>query len=182
MGIIPHQISDAGYAKNILIHDLTKPLPFRDNSATAIYSSHLLEHLYLTQAKALLRECHRILVKGGVIRMVVPDLKSMVTDYLSDAISTSSEPKADTLNKKLFLRTEAPPGGNAFYKFYSLIKDFHSHKWMYDGESLRYRFKEAGFLDVKEHPFHESLIKDIDVIEKAERVLDQAGICVEGIK
>src|SRR5438105_11819971 len=39
-----------------LVHDLTKPLPFGDNSVAAIYASHVLEHLYLADAQKLLLE------------------------------------------------------------------------------------------------------------------------------
>jgi predicted SAM-dependent methyltransferase len=180
--IIPAQIAEASYDKNILIHDVKNPLPFEDNSVKAIYSSHLLEHLYLSEAKSLLRECRRILVKGGIIRMVVPDLRSIVKEYLSNDESSSLEPRGDILNRKLLLRAEAPPAGNMTYKLYSLLKDFHSHKWMYDAESLIYHFQEAGFLDVNNCDFQDSLIDDIEVIEKAERVLNEPAICVEGIK
>ena len=180
--IIPPGITEGNYDKDILVHDVKKSLPFDDNSVKAIYASHLLEHLYLTEARSLLRECHRILVKGGVIRMVVPDLESIVEEYLSNGIPSFSEPRADVLNKKLFLRAESPPAGNIIYKLYSSLKDFHSHKWMYDEESLIYHFKEAGFLEVRKSNFQDSLIEDIEVIEKAERVLNEAGICVEGIK
>jgi predicted SAM-dependent methyltransferase len=180
--VIPSQITEATYDKNILIHDVKNPLPFEDNSVKAIYSSHLLEHLYLSEAKSLLRDCYRILVKGGIIRMVVPDLKSLAKEYLSHDNSPSPEPRADILNRKLLLRGEAPPAGNITYKLYNLLKDFHSHKWMYDAESLIYHLQEAGFLDVKNCAFQESLIEDIEVIEKAGRVLNEPAICVEGIK
>jgi len=182
MRLIPAQMAEADYDQNILIHDVKNPLPFEDNSVKAIYASHLLEHLYFSEAKSLLRECHRILVKSGIIRMVVPDLKTLVKDYLSHENSAALEPKADILNRKLLLRAEAPPAGNITYKLYSLLKDFHSHKWMYDAESLIYHFQEAGFLDVKNCDFQDSLIDDIEVIEKAERVLNEPAICVEGIK
>jgi predicted SAM-dependent methyltransferase len=181
--LIPSQITEANYDKDILVHDLRNPLPFQDNSVKAIYASHLLEHLYLMEAKSLLRECHRVLMKDGIIRMVVPDLKSVAEKYLSNEVQSTSEPKADIFNKNLFLRAEAPPAGNIVYKLYTILKDFHLHKWMYDEDSLVYHLKEAGFLHVKKCNLHESLIEDIEVIEKAERVLNEAfGLCVEGIK
>ena len=52
----------------------------------------------------------------------------------------------------------------------------------YDKESLIFHFKEAGFGDVKEYVFQERLNDHIEIIEKAERVLDNEGVCFEGIK
>ena len=47
-------------------------LPFADNSVTLIYCSHTLEHLEESKAAHFIKECHRILKKGGVARLVVP--------------------------------------------------------------------------------------------------------------
>ena len=46
--------------------DLTKRLPFDDGSVDAVYSSHLFEHIYYSDAEAILQECHRVLKPGGV--------------------------------------------------------------------------------------------------------------------
>jgi hypothetical protein len=108
--------------------------------------------------------------------MVVPDLKILVKEYLSNDTLPTSEPKADIFIRKLHMRSESPPTGNILFKLYETLKDFHSHKWMYDEESLIHHFKEAGFLDVKKCDFQNSLIEDIGIIEKAD------GIYVEGVK
>lgn len=55
--------------------DLCTPdlqLPLQDNSVSLIYCSHTLEHLESNKAIGFLRECHRILKTGGVIRLAVP--------------------------------------------------------------------------------------------------------------
>src|ERR1700680_660258 len=65
-----------------LVHDLTKPLPFEENTFSCVYASHILEHLYLADAQTLLSECRRVLRPGGVIRLVVPDLRSIAATYL----------------------------------------------------------------------------------------------------
>jgi predicted SAM-dependent methyltransferase len=48
-------------------------LPLDDNSIEYIYSEHFFEHLFLDEAIALLKECHRVLKTHGVIRTCVPD-------------------------------------------------------------------------------------------------------------
>lgn len=170
-----------------IVHDLGKPLPFRDNTFTAVYASHVLEHLYLVEAQQLLSECNRVAKPGGVVRIVVPDLNSMVREYVqgknggSDSCSKKTS-AADHLNERLGFRGAARPAGNPIFKFYAIWKDFHSHKWMYDSESLRCYMERAGLSAVRERGYLESEIPGIEGIEQAERVLDGAGICVEGKK
>ena len=79
--------NNAGARWNVrpLVHDLTRPLPFSENSASVIYGAHVLEHLYLADAQRLLAECKRVLVPGGVIRLVVPDLHSI--DFVSQQLN-----------------------------------------------------------------------------------------------
>jgi ubiquinone/menaquinone biosynthesis C-methylase UbiE len=169
-----------------LVHDLTKPLPFEDNTVSVVYGAHVLEHLYLVDAQRLLSECKRVLRPAGVIRLVVPDLLSMTASYLrsKNGNSTTSEriTAANKLNEKLGFRSPAPPGGNFLYRFYSLWKDFHHHKWMYDSDSLAHYLAEAGFVAVSEKGYLQSEIPGIEEVEEACRVLDGAGVCVEGKK
>jgi SAM-dependent methyltransferase len=78
MHFLPASLLEMPWSADIVIHDLRKPLPFPDNSFCAVYGSHVLEHLYLEQAKRLLKECLRVLQPGGVLRLVVPDLQAIV--------------------------------------------------------------------------------------------------------
>jgi len=170
-----------------LVHDLRKALPFKEHSISAIYGAHVLEHLYLADAKRLLGECKRILRPGGVIRLVVPDLHSIVKTYLRNKNGDSQCPfekvvTADKLNEKLGFRSPAPPSGNFLFRFYSLWKDFHHHKWMYDADSFIQYLTDAGFAEASEKAYLQSEILGIEEVEEAERVLDGAGICVEGKK
>ncbi len=53
--------------------DLTKGIPFPDNSVDGIFSSHMIEHFDCFQAINFLKECFRSLKPGGVLRLSVPD-------------------------------------------------------------------------------------------------------------
>lgn len=66
----------------IICHDLTRQLPFRDGQFSVVYHSHLLEHLTRSQATKFMCECWRILKKGGILRVVVPDLELLAKSYL----------------------------------------------------------------------------------------------------
>jgi hypothetical protein len=110
----------------------------------------------------------------------------MVVDYLEKKNGNGPAPErsfaADQLNEKLGFRKPAPPNGNFAFRFYAIWKDFHSHKWMYDSESLMYSLSLAGFKEVVEKKFRESDIPGIGEVEKEDRVLNGAGVCVEAKK
>ncbi|PZV15274.1 MAG: methyltransferase [Pseudanabaena sp.] len=71
------------YSKDVKTWDVRKGLPFADNSLDACYSSHVVEHLTSIEAQKLLGECFRVLKRGGVIRLVVPDLEAIARLYLN---------------------------------------------------------------------------------------------------
>ncbi len=188
LGLVPRSQLAIAWGRDTLVHDVRKPLPFADGSIAVIYSSHLLEHLYLDEAKSLLAECQRVLAPEGVLRIVVPDLRAIVEEYLGgdeldplppDAATPSP---ADRMNQRLLLRSPTAPTGRGLYRVYSASKDFHAHKWMYDSEALIAHFRAAGFHDVARREFHESRIDGIAAIEQASRVLEGRGLCVEGVK
>lgn len=66
----------------VIAYDLRRELPFQDSSFEAAYGSHVLEHLEPDAASRLLRECHRILKPGGILRIAVPDLEAIARLYL----------------------------------------------------------------------------------------------------
>jgi|694.fasta_scaffold23290_8 predicted SAM-dependent methyltransferase len=63
--------------------DLTSPFPIPNHSIDCIYSEHFIEHISLADGAALLAECRRVLVPGGVVRLSTPDLRVLVEKYLA---------------------------------------------------------------------------------------------------
>lgn len=59
-----------------------KPLPFPADYFTAVYSSHLLEHLEYYKALKVISESFRVLQPGGIIRIALPDLEELAREYL----------------------------------------------------------------------------------------------------
>ena len=188
MRLLPSHAAHDGWSRDIVIHDLTRPLPFPDGSFAAIYSSHTLEHLHLSDTQRLLEECFRVLQPGGVVRMVVPDLKAFVEDYLGQrTVWWPEEPfaprtAADRLNRNLMLRPPARVGGSLPTRMYRALVDLHTHKWMYDADSLAYHMREAGFTEVAERGFLESRIAGLADVERSDRILEGQGIAVEGVR
>lgn len=65
-----------------LYWDLRRPLPFPDESVSAVFHEHVLEHFDLPGAIALLAECRRVLRPGGVLRVGVPDFGRYAESYV----------------------------------------------------------------------------------------------------
>ena len=185
--VIPRESAKVEWRGDLRILDVRDPLPFATNSCDAIYASHLLEHLFLDDALKLLRECFRVLHPGGTLRLVVPDLRAIVREYYGERVFYNSDefapmPAADRLTRRLLVRGPSPPRGNTLMRVYAALKDFQTHKWMYDAESLVAHVRSAGFDEVAERGFRESRIADIDRLEHPGRVLQGEGVCVEGVK
>jgi predicted SAM-dependent methyltransferase len=69
-------------APGVIGCDLRKGIPFADGQFDLVYHSHVLEHFDFHGAQKLLRECHRVLAPGGIIRISVPDLAQWARVYL----------------------------------------------------------------------------------------------------
>jgi predicted SAM-dependent methyltransferase len=57
-----------------LCWDITRGLPVPSAHFRGVYSEHCLEHVTLAQAREVLAEIHRVLLPGGDVRLVVPDV------------------------------------------------------------------------------------------------------------
>jgi len=125
-------------------HDLSCGAPFADDSVDFIYSSHFFEHLYKRDAINLLKECHRVLKPGGVIRITVPDLAHAFSLYQSGR-------KDETLMQYFFVDDDES----------SLAR----HKYMYDDELLREALSTAGFRDTTRRAYREGATPDLDALD-----------------
>lgn len=188
VGVVYPQSANVDYGRSVVIRDLRRRLPYDDGTVAAVYASHTLEHLFFEEAMALIDECFRVLKPGGVIRLVVPDLNSIVREYLGE-ISLERWPnltedmsRADIMMERIHTRKMSPVRGNFLHRWYKSTKEFDAHKWMYDADSLSRRLRSAGFVDVAERQVHDSRLPDIVVLESPRRVANGEGIAIEGIK
>ncbi len=81
IGCGPHYIKgfvniDSNFQRKVdYLLDVRCGLPFPDNSMEFIFSSHMMEHLYINEAIELLRDCHRVLKSDGYMRLTLPDFE-----------------------------------------------------------------------------------------------------------
>lgn len=116
--------------------NLTRDLPVGDGTIDFIFSEHFIEHVTLEQAQALLRECHRVLRPGGVVRISTPDLRKLTTEYQAGRTSEWTDVDWVPATPCQMLNEGLRSWG---------------HLFVFDPEELTSLFKEAGFIEV-EHP------------------------------
>lgn len=154
----------------IVIHDLTKHFPWPDSSVDAIYTSHTLEHFSREDGRRFLEECYRVLRRGGILRVVVPDLQLVVAKYIR------GEVRADDFVSQLGVLTRNNRGSmkNRLAPLFQF-----PHKCMYDTPRLLEILDEIGFTTLSRAAF-ESDIDDIRRLEVEGRAASAA--IVEGRK
>lgn len=66
----------------VLQHNLLEGIPLYDNEVDIVYHSHILEHFSKVDGFHFMEECFRVLKKNGIIRIAVPDLETIVKEYI----------------------------------------------------------------------------------------------------
>ena len=145
----------AGRDTALVTHDLRRGLDLPARSCSLIYSSHLLEHLELREARRLLRDCHRALVPGGVFRAAVPDFRRIAAAYVSN------DPDFfDLIDIGAALPHNAPATHALVdYVNYAAYQS-GEHRMLYDADKLTRMLLATGFGNVRECGYDESLDPD----------------------
>jgi SAM-dependent methyltransferase len=164
------KVTRLDWDERIFIHDLTTRFPWPDGSVDAVYSSHTLEHLTKNEGSFFVGESHRVLKPGGLLRIVVPDLRPIVNDYVEGRL------RADDFVDALDVL--AKPGAGALKRRLAPLFQY-GHKCMYDEATLLELLQEAGFTAAS-IPAFESDIEGIELIEREDRT--RRAVIVEGRK
>ena len=132
-----------GVFRQLRYLDITRRWTFRDNSLSAIYSSHVFEHLTLHGARNCLREARRCLRNDGLLRLSMPDLDRCISEYRPE----------DSL-----LWATAVFEANE-------IAEKNMHHFMYNFDSLRQLLKEAGFSHIERCGYREGKCPDVEHLD-----------------
>lgn len=114
--------------------DLRRDMPLRGGSVDLIHSEDFLEHIDAADGKHAIAECHRVLRRGGVMRLLTPDLRALV-----DEIYVRRNPRhlrwctayLDANGPCESLNMHMRMGGD--------------HRFIYDEEHLTEILRDAGF-------------------------------------
>jgi predicted SAM-dependent methyltransferase len=143
----------------IVVHDLRKGIPAADDSADAVYHSHVLEHVDRAEVPGFMAEVLRVLKPRGLHRIVVPNFERHVRDYLA-SLDSGAPNHDDTFVPLLewsVLReargTQAQPPFRR--RVENLVlgdarKRGQTHQWGYDRLNLAQVLEANGFVDVQQ--------------------------------
>jgi predicted SAM-dependent methyltransferase len=101
--------------------DMTRRLPVPDACLDVVYMEEVIEHLTLTDGRALLAECLRILRPSGHLRLTTPSL-----EYFATRVTESDEGALEI--------------NSIFYD--------HGHRHIYSEAELAKCLEDAGFVAV----------------------------------
>lgn len=123
--------------------DITKPLPYANDSVEATRIEHGLEHVTTHEALHFLDEVYRILKPGGSFRLSVPVLDRLTREHGREIVFQHGHQCAfSTLLARIFL------GLSGFTQIIEVERDADDHHWNMIGKE-RDDLETARFLAIK---------------------------------
>lgn len=118
--------------------------PIPDESFDYIHSEHMIEHVSFAGGQRMLQECHRILRRGGRIRLATPDFARLVGMYGRE--NTGAPQRLIELYAR-----DAYRSAECAKPIFAINNAFHNwgHQFLYDEETLRNSLQAAGFVDIE---------------------------------
>ncbi len=132
-------------------NDISDLSMFEDDSVDLIYCSHALEYYDRQEAPRILTEWHRVLRRGGTLRVAVPDFEALVKVYT----------QYQDLNMIL-----GPLYGRMGIKSTEDEKLIY-HKTVYDFKLLKELLESAGFRNIHRYDWRQTIHKDYDDFSQA---------------
>ena len=122
----------------VISWDCRRSLPLGDGAAIGIRVEQFVEHLETREELPdFLRECHRALRPGGVLRIIVPDAERYLQAYCRGDLSGFRELAVpDPFPEDLPTRMDI---------INHVFHQWDEHRWGYDLETLAHRLRAAGF-------------------------------------
>ncbi len=131
--------------------DATRTYPFADATFDYIFSEHMIEHITYEDGQSLLKECFRVLKKGGKIRLSTPDLAFLIDLYHED--KSDLQRRYIDWSAQTFI-PDAPRHNDTF-----VINNFvraWQHTFIYDEKTLRAALESAGFAKIVRRELNDS--------------------------
>lgn len=148
----------------IKLVDIRKRLPLQDETIDCIYCSHVLEHLERWEALFALKESFRVLVRGGRIRIAVPDLEYICRHYLdSRSVPVVQGRPAQDACRLLWGHPKDIEPGSWFSKWSRRF--IRGHEWAYDESEMTKLLAEAGFSEIERCTFRKGNVPDLDRLD-----------------
>lgn len=122
--------------------DITRRLPFEDETIDLIYSNHVVEHITKEDFKYFLQESLRILKKNGVNIMSMPSIQKVST-LLFAKNQDLMEPLKKHFTENFMEEDLFTPS-----EYLNLIMRGFDHKFLYDFQLIDHLAAKAGYSSV----------------------------------
>ena len=173
--------TDLNLIPRVVQMDATHPFPFADNTFQYIYTEHMIEHVPYTGGVLMLRECYRVMRKGGVIRITTPDLATIIGLYATQ-LSALQHSYLDWISKT-FLSLDKT---HTRAEVVNALSHMWGHQFIYDEITLREAMRLTGFDSVTRHRLGQSESLALKNLENTGRypegLLEFESVSLEGIK
>jgi predicted SAM-dependent methyltransferase len=152
------------YPPDLIVHNLRRvPLPFGDDSAAVIFTGYAFEYISVNEARALLKDCWRILRPGGLMRMCQTDIAMVVQAYVDGSHGGACQSAID--NAEQFLGLVAPG-----HRQWSMrIFRGGGVQQLFDKAKIEFMLAEAGFREIRFYRRDEGQCPDLEFLERPER-------------
>ncbi|ERR1035437_468185 len=154
----------ATWPRSVVRYDLRRGIPYGDRSVDAIYSSHMLEHMYLNQARDLLKECERVLKPGGIIRVALPDCGVVASDFVQQEAAGVADAGLQFNRSLVGGLLKAPSRRQRLVG----LASSDQHRWYPTRSLVRQLLMEAKFVRVAERGFLEGDLPALVSVERRE--------------
>lgn len=131
-------------------HDIRTLPMIKSNSVELIYFCHGIEYFDRVEVIEVLKEWKRVLKKGGILRLAMPNFEALVKVY-------KKYKDLDKIIGPLFGRWEI--NGSKKKVLY--------HKTVYDFPSIKKLLKSQGFIKVRIYDWRKTIHKDYDDYSQA---------------
>jgi predicted SAM-dependent methyltransferase len=132
---------------SVVFMDATKPFPLPSESFDAVQCEHVIEHVAYEAGLAMLSECHRVLHKGGVLRIATPNLDLLRRLLDGDDDDPALAAYVERSNRRFGTPAEQRDVGNAAFTANRLVRNW-GHTFIYDEPTLRKALGAAGFFEI----------------------------------
>jgi len=170
-------VSNVTFPAHVQYADVRKKLPVDNGTVKGIYNSHMLMQLTPVEMDKALLNMHRALQKGGILRIVVPDLKAVIEGYLWRAEEKRTD-ASDFFNRATVMALEQRPKG--IKKLLEAAFGFSRNAWLMDEVYLRHKLEKAGFNSIRNMKFNDAKDPMFNLVERQDRF--SGAICLEATK
>jgi len=155
IGVPEHQKNLISYLKSggqidFRVHDLRNSfIQHADNSISSIYFGQAIEHINpIYELPKFLKECYRMLIPGGLIRITTPDLDLLIQAYLNGQMDKFA------IEQPAFYKNAHASAQLAFLMYGACgpsctWDNYEGHMFLFTKESMTAVLQEAGFREIE---------------------------------